>query len=177
MNTIEALNEMFLQPISPQAGDSGSIYGYLYEKRAKNGISEEEFIIDSSEKIVDLDEIYYNTYYLFKENLDFLEKETKLVREQGLSVLSDRYEELDSEYTYNLGYQYSDDFIFHIYENMFSEYIVVIQLHNGCDARAGFSRPYVFMGDMEIVAMCSLEDLKENIERREEEYNIKIKTE
>ena len=60
---------------------------------------------------------------------------------------------------------------------MFSEYIVVIQLHNGCDARAGFSRPYVFMGDMEIVAMCSLEDLKENIERIEEEYNIKIKTE
>jgi hypothetical protein len=53
-----------------------------------------------------------------------------------------------SGYTYNEENSFSQDFIFHYFENEDTdERFVILQIHGGCDARGGFTAPKIFEVD------------------------------
>ena len=177
MDTATKLKEMFIEPINHYSGDSGSIYGYRYEDNKKNGVPDDKFIILSDEPKVDLSDIFFNTYWLLNQYCEYDEAKTQKLQELGLQEweLNNGMDKLEAEYTYNMDLCISQDFIFHGYENMFSERFIVIELHNGCDARTGFTDPVVFeCNDPEYLFMTTNEDLEMEIPYIEDQYNIEI---
>ena len=177
MDTETKLREMFTEEIIHYSGDSGGIYGYQYEKNKKDGISENQFIIASDTKDVDIYDIFFNTFYLLKENCEYMEDETKKLQKMGLDEweLNNGMDKLEDGYTYNLDLPISQDFLWRGYENMYGEKFLVIMLHNGCDARAGFTEPVLFQCDYPEEIFCAtdelLYDMKDMIALN---YNINI---
>ena len=177
MNTEEKLKEMFTEPVSHYSGDSGGIYGYMYEKNKKDGISEEPFIIASDEKDVHFSDIFFNTFYLLNQYCNFKEDETKKLQKIGIDEweLNNGMDKLENGYTYNLDLPLSQDFLWRGYENMFSEKFLLIELRNGCDARAGFTEPVLFECELPEEIFCvSNEYLFEMKDMIENDYNINI---
>ena len=177
MDTEAKLREMFIEPISHYSGDSGGIYGYQYEKNKKDGISEEPFIIASNEKDVHFSDIFFNTFYLLNQYCNFKEDETKKLQKIGIDEweLNNGMDKLEDGYTYNLDLPISQDFLWRGYENMYGERFLVIMLHNGCDARAGFTEPVLFECEFPEEIFCvSNEYLFEMKDIIADDYNINI---
>lgn len=158
--TEKVLTEMLLENTGRALTDSGGAYGRHWERNNQNGIKTGKQICDYwKSKNGDL-ELYpiapifdvlranfeYNddckmleTYITDIDDID------ELVREEN-----NIFEELDywigskTAYTYNSDYNIcSQDFLLCVFTYDNDDYIC-ISIHNGCDARWGFTTPHIF---------------------------------
>lgn len=164
MNTFE---EILTEEIPKYLGDSGGVYGYIYEKNRKNGIMKGyqscDFDYDIKNKecilypvISIYDFLSYNcidTYWcdsiqeqienkLESENIDIYsiwEVEGIIKELFDTTYIGD----IKWEYTYNYENVLSQDIQFLLFNYDGLDY-VLLQVHNGCDARSGLTRPRVF---------------------------------
>ena len=121
--------------------------------------------------------IFFNTFYLLNQYCNFKEDETKKLQKIGIDEweLNNGMDKLENGYTYNLDLPLSQDFLWRGYENMFSEKFLLIELHNGCDARAGFTEPVLFECEFPEEIFCvSNEYLFEMKDIIADDYNINI---
>ncbi len=146
---------------------SSSGYGRHYERNAGRDFDNELARVLSFEH----EEISYtqNLYHYLIEKLDYAEDMDKHLH--GIAKLEDKkndswhdiieafLEDLDgdvtglynegspiSEYTYNCENNLSQDVVYTLFTFEDTTY-VVLQIHNGCDARGGFTVPRVFEAD------------------------------
>lgn len=182
MNTFE---EILTEEITKYLGDSGRIYGYTYEKNRKNGIlkgyQECDFYRDDENKECELyptiplyDFLKYNcleTYW--SDNIqEMIENKAK---ENNIDMYSiweikkicqDLFDNTDItdikwENTYNYDNKLSQNIQFLTFNYEGLDYIL-LQIHNGCDIRSGYTYPQVFeLNDIEYFFMgindCNIE--------------------
>lgn len=157
--TKNILKEMLIEPVKHYLGDSGAIYGYQYNKNQKQGIQtgkqKVSFFIDDNNKETELAPIV-PIFDLFNFNLEYTDicKELEMqinnifdiedyIREDNNVFEKHDYSNA-VKYTYNNPDKlYSQDFqyIYFLYNN---EDYICISIHNGCDARVGFTKPHIF---------------------------------
>lgn len=107
-----------------------------------------EAMLSSSAEVKKLQDMFYkwanlkrNERESWEENLESFFKRLKA---HGFAV-----KEKDGGYTYNSENDFDQDFVYQIIEltdnSGYSEDVIIIRSHNGCDARGGFSSPFFFV--------------------------------
>lgn len=174
MKTIEkTINKMLVQSIDKHLGDSGGAYGYQYERNRDNGILKGynpiEFDIDENNKETTLypttpiydflttcltvdeetEQIYHDLIDICNAN-DFtfnygvdIENELKM-----LGFFPNAYvtTKISWDNTYNYDNVLSQNILFCMFSNDDNDF-VLLSIHNGCDARCGYTYPKVFKVD------------------------------
>ena len=160
--------------------DSGQTYGYNYERNIN---LEDQYIIlhDNGEETIDVDDIYVNLAVLILNNLELPDKE-ELEKFYELGVenyIKGRMTEegirdidLIEGYTYNGDNDLDRDFLFKGYPGYNG--FIIIRTHNGCDARAGFSAPHLYEGDVELFLWGTSISVEDDVEWWEKLFNRKI---
>lgn len=179
-----AIQEMLIENTGCSILDSGGAYGRSWEKnRSRDFDSEETVGIEAGDGYV---EIQYNVYkYLLNflgitEESKGLDKVLQKTIELGdgdnyMADMEDFMEEQEQD-----GYTHHDITNTYNYDNILSEvlqygvlinddtdeHFIILQIHNGCDVRGGYTRPRVFslgtddnfsyflMAQTEINAIC-----------------------
>ena len=179
--------------------DSGRIYGYNYEESIN---LEDQYIIlhDNGEETIDADDIYVNLVVLILNNLELpdeeeLEKfhelgvdeytkqrimdEKKMFYIPSIGCIEIYYycgrlveEEIVEGYTYNSDNDLDRDFLFK--GCLGFDGFIIINTHNGCDARAGLSAPHLYEGDVESFLCGTSISVEDDIEWWEKLFNRKI---
>lgn len=178
-------DEILTEPITRYLGDSGGAYGYMYEKNRENGIlkgyQECDFYRDDENKECELyptvplyDFLKYNcleTHWSdsIQEMIENKAKENNIdmyniweIEEICQDLFNDTgITDIKWENTYNYDNKLSQiiQFLTFNYEGL--DY-VLLQIHNGCDVRSGYTYPQVFeLNDIEYFFMgindCSIE--------------------
>lgn len=182
MNTFE---EILTEPISKYLGDSGRTYGYIYEKNRENGIlkgyQECDFYRDDENKECELyptiplyDFLKYNCLETYWSNSiqEMIENKAK---ENNISMYNiqkiekicqdlfndDGITNIKWKNTYNYDNKLSQNIQFLTFNYEGLDY-VLLQIHNGCDIRSGYTYPQVFeLNDIEYFFMgtndCNIE--------------------
>jgi hypothetical protein len=185
MNTEEKVKQMYYENTGTNFLDSGSIYGYGYEKTEKYGIPQELYILDKDANLEDCEigyDVMVNLYYLMVEYLTYAEKLTNELHEFAeqfqdyywTDIIDDWCEENGfkinyHDNTYNFDEVLSKVFQFWDIGNGDEEFII-IQLHNGCDVRGGYTKPAIFFGCISDILPCREmieEDLDEIFDNKE----------
>lgn len=89
---------------------------------------------------------YDNNYSWFEVLREFLTAKIKTGYIQKTGIYSDggyvkKYDDIFCEYTYNQENVLSQDFQYWLFSTKNDDEIAVIMIHNGCDARGGFTSP------------------------------------
>ena len=158
---------MMTEEIAKSILDSGGAYGYNYEKNKKINLDNSPIItieVDKNGIIVTK-----NIYHHLIENLNVTDKSKELNKrfikfcnqsENGYwNDMNDFFDILKKENnievfqcynTYNVDSCLSQilQYIWFKYEN---DYYVILQIHGGCDARSGYSKPYLFSCEYEFI--------------------------
>lgn len=163
--------------VSKWFGDSGAVYGYQYEKNRENGILKGsqicDYYRDDEDKECELtpivpiyDFLEYNCIDTFICN-DIQQMIEDRLEEENIDIYSiwevediikdmfnnNGFIEIEWNYTYNYDNVLSQDIQFLTFEHDGLDY-VLLQVHNGCDARCGLTRPQVFeLNDIEYFLM------------------------
>lgn len=167
--TEKKLAEMFMEHIPTSILDSGGGYGYAYQRSRENPEWEKpdsyvEFGVynwgldvclwNSAYRLLSR-QLYYNPEWdaqfqkwwrqfndSWEEHLEeFLEPETGEPCKETNNLSSNRSHWL-SDYTYNSDNLLDRNIVYYKFNDF-----VIIQLHNGCDARGGFTNPVLFQID------------------------------
>lgn len=160
--------------------DSGRTYGYNYERNVN---LKDQYIIlhDNGEETIDADDIYVNLAVLILNNLELPdEEELKKFYELGVEdyvkerMTEEEIKDVDfiEGYTYNGDNDLDRDFLFKGYPGYNG--FIIISTHNGCDARAGFSSPHLYEGDVESFLCGTSISVEDDIEWWEKLFNRKI---
>lgn len=165
--TEKKLAEMFMERVPNGIIDSGRVYGYNYERSRENAEWEKPdyhyYAEIYRENQLDLERAI-NTYWLLTQQLNYNEDWDKQFQTWRKQFEGDDWEEHLEEFPHpetgelcnnyerdwygkgwNCCYTYNEDTIldrdiaFNKYDNF-----VIIRIHNGCDARWGFSEPVLF---------------------------------
>ena len=159
------LYNMFTENTGASVLDSGGAYGRHWQRNQKFTIDDfvnremitydEDFEYHSvdtfkflSEKL-DVDDETDELNELFDEfinrdeNLD--ENYLHLMSEFISELLIENYDKIDN--TYNFNNTLTQDFQYGIFEYN-DKFYVILQLHNGCDIRGGYTKPYIFNIDL-----------------------------
>lgn len=177
--------EILTEPITKYLGDSGGAYGYMYEKNRENGIlkgyQECDFCRDDENKECELyptvplyDFLKYNcleTHWSdsIQEMIENKAKENDIdmysiweIEEICQDLFNDTgITDIKWENTYNYDNKLSQTIQFLTFNYEGLDYIL-LQIHNGCDVRSGYTYPQVFeLNDIEYFFMgitdCSIE--------------------
>jgi hypothetical protein len=157
--------------------DSGGAHGRHWERNQGRDFEAEprttsEFLISTYKDKSSLDTmITHNIYHWLTERLDYSERIDKIFHwfcnrksqvdlkwDQNIdNFTKDRESMYDSSpmsgYTYNDQSLLSQDIVFHQFTLDHQDY-VILQIHNGCDARGGFTNPRVFECDESLFDYC-----------------------
>jgi len=159
--------------------DSGGAHGRHWERNQGRDFDSEphttsEFSISTYQDKSSLDTmITHNIYHWLTERLDYSERIDKIFhwfcqRKSQADLYWDQ--NIDnffnylkpssmhdsstmSGYTYNDQALLSQDIVFHQFSHDHIDY-AIIQIHNGCDARGGFTRPRIFECDESLFDYC-----------------------
>lgn len=171
---MDTFEQILTEEIRKYLGDSGGAYGYQYEKNRENGIMKGIQLCDFSYN----DESKECTLYPVIPVYDFLDyncletEECHMIQKTLERVLEQRdidpysiweVEEvmkelfnptwigpINWEYTYNYDNVLSQDIQFLFFDYDFETEYILLQVHNGCDARSGMTKPRVFkLNDIE----------------------------
>ena len=170
---MNVFDEILTESIPKYLGDSGGVYGYIYEKNRQDGIIKDEqvcdFTYDNKNKECTLYPIVPIFDFLSYNCIDTHWSETiQEMIENKLSennidiysiwevqeIMQEMFEEtyigdIKWEYTYNYDNVLSQDIQFLTFNYEGLDY-VLLQVHNGCDARTGLTKPRVFeLNDIE----------------------------
>ncbi len=160
--------------------DSGRTYGYNYERNIN---LEDQYIIlhDNGEETINVDDIYVNLAVLILNNLELPdEEELEKFYELGVEdyikgrMTEEGIRDIDliEGYTYNGDNDLDRDFLFKGYPGYNG--FIIIKTHNGCDARAGFSTPHLYEGDVESFLCGTSISVEDDIKWWEKLFNKKI---
>ena len=162
----QVIDELLKEPIAHHICDSGGAYGYQYEKNQEQGYLTgfspvDEYTNEETnerELIITIPLFDFLTYNLIRDE-DAVEVEKRLfnvLTERDINyyhifevqeVIEELFEEglLKLEYvnTYNMVEYISQTIQFCPFENEGEEYLI-LQIHNGCDVRSGYTKPMVF---------------------------------
>ena len=161
--TEKKLAEMFMERVPTNFLDSGLVYGYNFDYNRENPVWEQpesrvEFgVFSDGELSIDIE---LNTYKLLSRQLEYDEELDKKFQEWRHQWEGDGWEdyleelpaldEYDSspykyiaEYTYNGDTLLDQQIVFWYLQGSYEPY-VIIEVHNGCDARCGFTNPVLF---------------------------------
>jgi len=158
--------------------DSGGAYGRHWERNQGRDFDSEphttsEFLISTYKDKSSLDTmITHNIYHWLTERLDYSERIDKIFhwfcnRKSQVDLKWDQ--NIDNFFNYlkpssmcdsspTSGYTYNDqallsqDIVFHQFS--IDHDLVILQIHNGCDARGGFTNPRVFECDESLFDYC-----------------------
>ena len=167
--TERKLAGMFMEHIPTCILDSGDAFGYAYQRNRAEPVwlrpdARFEFCIrDGKVDIVP----YVNTYkdlanqLIYDEDVDAKFQEWRKQKfEDGESweehlkefvhpKTGKTYSHWLSEYTYNIENPFDQNFIWYMispdYHYICNDNVVILQIHNGCDARGGFTEPVMFL--------------------------------
>jgi hypothetical protein len=170
--TESVLHDILTENTGAHILDSGGAYGRAWERNRKifdfrkHTISQsEDYITKSLFKFLN-EHLTYDKV-LDKKFHDFANSEDNKDKSWGecIELFKEEYSTNDGYisncggYTYNDETALSQDFV---YETLYidSNYYFIIQTHNGCDARGGFSTPRVFSGDEGL--LCDITHLTGN---------------
>jgi hypothetical protein len=164
--------------------DSGGAHGRHWERNQGRDFEAEprttsEFLISTYKDKSSLDTmITHNIYHWLTERLDYSERVDKI-----FSWFCNRKSQVDLHWDQNIdnflnnplgiqrecqsmcgsspmsGYTYNDqcllsqDIVFHQFSTD-SQDLVILQIHNGCDARGGFTNPHIFECDESLFDYC-----------------------
>ena len=174
---MDTFEQILTESIPKYLGDSGGAYGYIYERNRENGITKGvqkcDFYRDDDNKECELypivpvyDFLEYNCIETYQSQViqDMIEERLKLEQINIYSIweIQDIMQEMfhntfigDMEWTYTYNYDniLSQDIQFLLFEYDGLDY-VLLQVHNGCDARSGLTAPKVFeLNDIEYFLM------------------------
>lgn len=154
---------MMLEPCGHNLFDSGSAYGYAYERRAERDLEKEPYATVEWEPLKDGRLCGYVTKSMYHFLCETLEYDSKLTsrlkryfhKKEGCTPYVDIYvwedfvrglkgaEVMFSDNTYNHDSTLDGCFVFTLFRMAQDDY-VVLATHNGCDARSGYAEPKVF---------------------------------
>lgn len=164
------LAEMFMEHIPTSILDSGSAFGYRYQKCREDPVWKRpdarfEFgVRDGKPDIVS----YLNTFrwlsyaLLYDKDVDDKFQEWRKQEfpdgegwEEHLAEFvnpqtNKTYKHWWGEYTYNYENCFDTNFIWYMIQDEkcnIDTNLVILQLHNGCDARGGFTQPVMFLSE------------------------------
>ena len=162
----EVIDKILKEPIAKHMLDSGGAYGYRFEKNQSEGypkgmIPVEEYTDkDSQERTLDVTIPVYDllTYNLERDE-DAIAKEQQLMKKlekldinpyhifEVVEVVKEKFQEgmmaIDYINTYNFEEYISQTIQFCPFMSDDEDYII-LQVHNGCDVRSGYTEPKVF---------------------------------
>lgn len=164
--TESVLHDLLTENTGAHILDSGGAYGRAWEKNRK--------IVDfRSQKIHQHEDYITKSLFNFlNEHLTYDSKLDKKFHEfannktnkdkpwsECIELFKEKYNEKDGYisgiggYTYNEETALNQDFVYEVLQ-IDGEYYYIIQTHNGCDARGGFSTPRIFSGEDTLI--CDL---------------------
>lgn len=185
MNTNQIIIKMLTENTGRHMLDSGGAYGRHWERNQGRDFSAEpsttsEFSISTYQGKSTLDVmVTHNIYHWLTDRLDYSERVDDIFqwfckRKPQADLYWDRCIEnftRDLESMYDTkpmgGYTYNDqallsqDIVFNQFSHDHMDY-AIIQIHNGCDARGGFTRPRVFECDEYLFDYCRATIYAEN---------------
>ena len=184
MKTIEkTINKMLVQSIDKHLGDSGGAYGYQYERNRDNGILKDykpiEFDIDENNKETALypttpiydflttcltvdketEQIYHDLIDICDKNNITFDYGVDIEDELKMLGFSNTYLTTKISWcnTYNYDNVLSQNILFCMFSNDDNDF-VLLSIHNGCDARCGYTYPKVFkVDDIDCFIKCITE--------------------
>jgi hypothetical protein len=160
----QAIKEMLVENTGCSILDSGGAYGRGWEKNRHRNFDEEEavFVEVCNEEV----SIQYNIYWYLMNFLSITEDSEMLNKrlQKAMSKSEDSYMEDIENFmdrcaakgytsqeivnTYNYGNILSQILQYAIIVNDDTdEHFIILQIHNGCDARGGYTKPRVFSLD------------------------------
>ena len=154
-----AVKEMLIENTGCSILDSGGAYGRGWEKNRSRNFDEEEAVF--LEVYGDNIEISYNIYWYLVNFLSISEESERLntklqtIFNESEKLYSEDIEDFvageenlrseGSENTYNYETILSEIIQYNILiDEETDEYFIILQIHNGCDVRGGYTRPRVF---------------------------------
>ena len=167
--TENIISKMLVEPIDKYLGDSGGAYGYIYERNRDNGIPKGDKPIQFDVYEDDKETALYPTVpiYDFLTSMVYVDEETEQIYNDIIKVCNDNDILLDYgtdikfvlEYlgfqdtylggdmewtnTYNYDNVLSQDILFMLFSSEEDDF-VMLSIHNGCDARSGYTYPKLF---------------------------------
>ena len=154
-DTGEVLASMLSENTGASILDSGGAYGRHWERNQGMGKAEWEalpsgFLMDGEWPVIRTYHFLNDRLMITKES-EALNREYRAIYEADDEVMNADHEtvlermghESGGDYTYNCDNLLTQDFVFTDFEVNW-QWFTVISTHNGCDARGGFSKPYVF---------------------------------
>lgn len=179
-----AIQEMLTENTGCSILDSGGAYGRGWEKnRSRDFKNENPIAVEIWDDAVD---IQYNVYHYLVNFLEITEESRELdkilqkaiklhdndsyladMEDFGEELVQDGYTDKGITNTYNFDTILSDVLQYGILVNDDTdEYFIILQIHNGCDIRGGYTKPRVFslgtddnfsyflMAQTEVTAIC-----------------------
>ncbi len=159
-NINKKISEMLKENTGQHMCDSGDAYGRHWEKNQERDFENEpKFKVDLTGYYVD---IQISTYHYLTSHLEMTHKSEKLQKEfeQFLKSKEDTYYLQDmedfSKSKHNEHYAGNHTTNTYNYENLLdqvlqysifeidNEVYIILQIHNGCDVRGGYTKPYIF---------------------------------
>lgn len=157
-----AIWRMMSQNTGAHMLDSGGAYGRQFERNQKKGLEaatkepQATLAYWYRDGELEMDPTLSLLHYI-DDRARYLPQRTTAFHKFANSMPDDGWSEVveayckkmgwdctTTEYTYNRDTYLSQDFVVWVLRTQYSEYIYIIQTHNGCDARGGFSTPLVF---------------------------------
>ncbi|OIO43431.1 hypothetical protein AUJ64_02490 [Candidatus Pacearchaeota archaeon CG1_02_39_14] len=167
MEKLESIiNDMLKENTGKHFLDSGGAYGRHWERNQGRDFEKEEACLteiraDEEGTITEL-MVTFNLYHFLKAHLDIDEVTEELQKKfdefsQEDSQIKETWEDVqkdfckryninakNSYYTYNFGTILSQDIVVAECETEDGEDFIFLRVHNGCDARGGFTAPKIF---------------------------------
>ena len=158
------LYNMFIEDTGKHFLDSGDAYNRHWQKNQKlkidDFVNREMITYNKDDDYHSVDTFQFLYYALnVDKNTDELNKlfDEFINREENKDecyltnmydfvseLIQKDYDKIDN--TYNFNETLNQDFQFGIFEYNNNEY-VILQIHNGCDVRGGYTKPYIFKVD------------------------------
>ena len=168
MKTAEVLSAMFRENTGSHLLDSGDVYGRHWEQNQVRDVALDPPVwLDSD------GDLHISAYHYCLDRLTYDEVEDAKFqsflnenRTKGYYALMQEYAGCRGHNTYNYENALTQVLQFVVWRQDERHSFVLLQIHNGCDVRGGYTRPRVFRADEELpfgadiasaVATCSNE--------------------
>ena len=153
--------------------DSGDHYGRHYERNQSREFDNEspvsltfKYNIDYTKNIhhflceaLEYNKGMTNSFYHFEsKHSEEFEYDTSWDKSIAEWLKYKKYHSICSDYTYNQKNMLSQDFIYNLvssndnrHDDLYDAEFCILQIHNGCDARGGFTQPKIFDVDIDML--------------------------
>ena len=169
LSTDQVLVGMLTENTGSHFLDSGGAYGRHWERNQGMTV-ESALAAPAASWGYNGEYVVLDVFHFLRERVDFdaeLQAEFDAFTDQREdagesweSVLSawleaSPHRHVEGGYTYNFDNSLSQDVVYDILEDECGEYILILRIHNGCDARGGFTSPKFFRGSLSFLYDCN----------------------